>query len=300
MLKYLIIFLLSITITQAWAQELNCKVVINAQQIQTQERRIFDEMQTVFTQFMNDQKWTDDDFKLEERINCNLILTLDPNNSNPAGNRFGASVQILTSRPVYGASYQTIIMNYGDRDWNFEYQPSQPMQFNPNTFISNITSLLAYYAYTIIAMDYDTYSELGGTPYFQKANMIVNNAQNSNYIGWNQFNSVRNRYWLNENAMNATFEPLRKAMYNYHIKGLDIFADKPEEARETMLTALTDIHACNKARPRSIITIALLDAKATEMIQVFSRGTPAQKKQAFEILKSIDPAKTDDFKAILE
>lgn len=298
--KSLIFLLLMIATTAGWSQELNCKVVINAQQIQTQERRIFDEMQTVFTQFMNDQKWTEDEYKLEERINCNLILTLDPNSSNPAANRFGASVQILTSRPVYGTDYQTIVMNFADRDWDFEYLPSQPMQFNSNTFLSNITSLLAYYAYTIIAMDYDTFSELGGTPYYRKANMIVNNAQNSNYVGWNQFNSVRNRYWLNENALNAVFEPLRKAMYQYHINGLDIFAEKPEEARETMLKALVDIQACNKARPRSIITISLLDAKAKEMVQVFSKGTPAEKKQAYEILKNIDPAKTDEFKVILE
>jgi hypothetical protein len=296
--KYLIIFLAFIG-TVVNAQELNCKVVINAQQIQTQERRIFDEMATVFTQFMNDRKWTDDDFKLDERINCNLILTLNPNETDPSANRFGASVQILTSRPVYGTDYQTIVMNFADRDWVFEYQPSQPMQFNPNSFISNITSLLAYYAYTIIGMDYDTYSELGGTKYYQQANTIVNNAQNSNYTGWTQFNSVRNRYWLNENTRNAVFEPFRKAMYTYHINGLDIFVEKPDEARANMLKAIMDIQACNKSRPRSIITISFLDAKASEMVQVFSKGAPIERKMAFDILKNIDPARTEEFKAIV-
>ncbi len=300
MLKYLpLLFLTSLSFF-AEAQELNCRVIINAQQIQTQERRIFDDMETAFTQFVNDRKWTDDDFKLEERINCNIILTLDPNATEPGVGRFGASVQILASRPVYGTDYQTVIFNFADRDWLFEYELSQPLQFNVQSFSNNITSLLAYYVYTIIGIDYDTFSELGGTRYYQTANQIVSNAQSSNYIGWTQFNSVRNRYWLNENLINTSFEPLRKALYNYHIEGLDIFAEKPDEARTNVLKGLTQIQTTNRARPRSILTISFLDAKSEEITQIFKQANPTEKKQAYDILRNIDPARTEVFKKILD
>lgn len=300
MLKYLpLLFLTSLSFF-AEAQELNCRVIINAQQIQTQERRIFDDMETAFTQFVNDRKWTDDDFKLEERINCNIILTLDPNATEPGVGRFGASVQILASRPVYGTDYQTVIFNFADRDWLFEYELSQPLQFNVQSFSNNITSLLAYYVYTIIGIDYDTFSELGGTRYYQTANQIVSNAQSSNYIGWTQFNSVRNRYWLNENLINTSFEPLRKALYNYHIEGLDIFAEKPDEARANVLKGLTQIQTTNRARPRSILTISFLDAKSEEITQIFKQANPTEKKQAYDILRNIDPARTEVFKKILD
>jgi len=296
----LLIFILFIGALSTTAQELNCRVVVNAQQIQTTERNIFSDMETSFTQFLNNRKWTDDEFSSEERINCNIILTLDPNESTPSSGRWGASVQILSSRPVYNASYETVVFNFADRDWQFEYVQSQPLQFNENSFTSNITSLLAYYAYTIIGMDYDSFSELGGTRYFQIANQIVSNAQNSNYSGWSQFNSVRNRYWLSENLIGSNFEPLRKAVYEYHLKGLDVFMDDPEAARNSILNGLKLIQTANKSRPRSILTISFLDAKAEELSQIFKEGNPTQKRESYEILSKLDPSKSDTFKKIIE
>ncbi|MEQ9050774.1 MAG: DUF4835 family protein, partial [Marinoscillum sp.] len=249
---------------------------------------------------LNNRKWTDDEFSSEERINCNIILTMDPNESTPSAGRWGASVQILSSRPVYNASYETVVFNFADRDWQFEYVQSQPLQFNENSFTSNITSLLAYYAYTIIGMDYDSFSELGGTRYFQIANQIVSNAQNSNYSGWTQFNSVRNRYWLSENLMGSNFEPLRKAVYEYHLKGLDVFQEDPEAARNNILNGLKYIQTANRSRPRSILTITFLDAKAEELSQIFKDGNPTQKKESYEILSKLDPSKSDTFKKIIE
>ncbi|MEQ8583823.1 MAG: DUF4835 family protein [Marinoscillum sp.] len=296
----LLVFILFIGTLSTTAQELNCRVVVNAQQIQTTERNIFSDMETSFTQFLNNRKWTDDEFSSEERINCNIILTMDPNESTPSAGRWGASVQILSSRPVYNASYETVVFNFADRDWQFEYVQSQPLQFNENSFTSNITSLLAYYAYTIIGMDYDSFSELGGTRYFQIANQIVSNAQNSNYSGWTQFNSVRNRYWLSENLMGSNFEPLRKAVYEYHLKGLDVFQEDPEAARNNILNGLKYIQTANRSRPRSILTITFLDAKAEELSQIFKDGNPTQKKESYEILSKLDPSKSDTFKKIIE
>lgn len=283
-----------------FGQELNCRVVINAQRIQATERKVFDDMEIAFAQFLNNRKWTDDEFAPEERINCNLILNLDPNESQPSAGKWGASVQILSSRPVYNSDHETVLFNFADRDWQFEYVQSQPLQFNENSFISNITSLLAYYAYTIIGMDYDSFSELGGTRYFQTANQIISNAQNSNYPGWSQFNSVRNRYWLSENLLGSNFEPVRKASYLYHLQGLDIFLEDPEKARNNILAGLKNIQTANKSRPRSIITISFIDAKAEELAEIFKEGTPAQKRESYDILTKLDPSKTDTFKKIIE
>ncbi len=283
-----------------FSQELNCRVVVQADRIQTTERMVFQEMETAFSEFINNRKWTEDEFGRDERINCNIIITLDPNESTPSAGRWGASVQIISSRPVYNTDYETVIFNFADRDFQFEYLQSQPLLFNENSFTNNITSLLAYYALTIIGMDYDTFSELGGTKYFQIANQIVANAQNSNYKGWSQFNSVRNRYWLSENLLSSNFEPLRKAMYIYHLSGLDVFTEEPETARTNILNGLKEVRTANQSRPRSILTITFLDAKAEELTQIFKEGTPTEKKQSYEILSKVDPSRSDIFKKILE
>ncbi len=296
-LLFIVGFLLSFSV---FSQELNCRVIVNADQVQTTERSIFTDMETAFAQFLNDRKWTDDEYLPEERINCNLILTLDPNETQPGLGKFGASVQILSSRPVYGTDYETVVFNFADRDWVFEYFQSQPLQFNESAFLNNITSLLAYYAYVIIGVDYDTFSEMGGTRYFQLANQVVINAQQSGYPGWQQFNSIRNRYWLTENLLSTTFEPVRKGYYSYHIKGLDIFMDEPEEARRSVLTSLKGLRTANQARPRSILIISFLDAKAEEITQIFTEGNPALQREAYEILTALDPSRSDTFKSIIE
>lgn len=283
-----------------YAQELNCRVIVNAEQIQTTERSIFTDMETAFAQFLNDSKWTDDEFLPEERINCNIILTLDPNETQPGLGKFGASVQILSSRPVYGTDYETVVFNFADRDWVFEYLQSQPLQFNEAAFLDNISSLLAYYAYVIIGVDYDTFSEMGGTRYFQLANQIVINAQQSGYPGWQQFSSIRNRYWLAENLLSTTFEPVRQGYYNYHIKGLDIFMEEPETARESVLTCLQGLQTANQFRPRSILIISFLDAKADEVTQIFREGNPTTQRQAYQILTALDPSRSETFKTIIE
>ncbi|MEM0938748.1 MAG: DUF4835 family protein [Bacteroidota bacterium] len=279
------------------AQELNCRVIVNAQQIQTTERAIFAEMETDFAQFLNSTKWTNDKFEPEEVINCNILLTIT---EMPSVGFFSASVQVLASRPVYGSAYETVVLNFADRDWSFEFLQSQPLQFNENTFTNNITSLLAYYAYMIIGFDYDTFSELGGEPYFEKAFEIVNNAQNTNYTGWEQFNSVRNRYWLIENIRNPQLEPIRKAMYSYHRLGLDTISEDRVASEKIILGALADIQKANRVRPRSILMISFIDAKSGELIQLFSESDLPTRRQAYNLLNNLDPSRTSEYKALIE
>lgn len=283
----------------SFSQELNCRVIVNAQQVQTTERSIFTEMESDFAQFLNNRKWTSDEFTEEEIINCNLLITIS---EMPSIGVFKASVQVLSSRPVYGTNYETVLLNIADRDWDFEFVQSQPLNFNENAFSNNITSLLAYYAYLIIGYDYDSFSELGGTPYFQKAFTIINNAQQSSYPGWQQFSSGsnRNRYWMIENIQNPLLESVRKSIYKYHRSGLDIMDEEKEEAEKIILSALSEIQKANKARPRSIITISFMDAKSNEIVQIFTKSSLATRRQAYNLLSNIDPSRTDEFKVLIE
>lgn len=292
----LLIVLCSMSLTLI-GQELNCRVIVNAQQVQTTERGVFTDMETDFAQFLNDTKWTNDTFDDEEVINCNFLINI---NEMPSIGVFQATVQILSSRPVYGTNYESVILNFADRDWTFEFVQSQPLRFNENTFTSNITSLLAFYAYVIIGMDYDSFSELGGDPYFDKAFNIVNNAQQSNFNGWQQFNSIRNRYWLIENLRNPQLEGIRRALYTYHRNGLDIMAENKDEAEKNILSALSEVQKANRTRPRSILTISFMDAKASELMQMFGESSLAKRRQAYNLLNSIDPSRSDDYRVLIE
>lgn len=293
----LTIFTVVVATSLCLSQELNCRVIINAQQVQSTERDIFDEMEIAFAQFLNDRKWTNDNFTNEERINCNLIINIS---SMPSISNFEASVQILSARPVYETNYESILLNFGDRDWTFEYAPSQPLNYNDNAFNNNITSLLAFYAYVIIGLDYDSFESMAGQPYMERAWQVVNNAQQSGFAGWNQFGSIRNRYWLAENLINQQMEPIRESIYSYHRLGMDMMQTEPDKARTTILEGLKKIQQVNNIRPRAILTISYLDAKADELANVFAQGNPTVRRNAYNIITQIDPSKAEAIKKMIQ
>ena len=291
------IFLL-LWIRPAIAQELNCNVVVNVgPQVETTERRIFQDMETAFYQFLNNTEWTRDVYRNQERINCNLLITIE---SMPAVGNFTASVQIQSSRPIYGTDYESIVMNFADRDWQFQYTESQPLQYNDNTYTNNITSILAFYVYMILGMDYDSFSNLGGTEYFESARQVVNNAQQANRQGWSQFEgNTRNRFWLAENMNNQQLIPVREAIYSYHRKGLDVFNENQDQGRQEILASLKRVQQANQRKPNSILVIAFFDAKKDEMINIFSQGNPQVRKEAYNILSQLDPSNTDEYEVII-
>jgi len=280
------------------AQELNANVVVNFQNIQTTETRIFTDMENSFEQFLNNRKWTDDAFAPEERINCNLVVNIE---DMPSVGNFQATVQIQSSRPVYGTNYESLMFNFADRDWQFQYVESQPLEFNPSTFNNNITSLLAYYAYIILGLDYDSFSELGGQPYFEQAQLVVSNAQQQGGAGWDQFGSSRrrNRYWLAENFINPQMTPVREGIYNYHRLGLDTFLENEEESRQNMLTALKEIQEVSKVFPQAILLIAFFDAKNDEIISIYSKGGMQIRREAYNALVEINPTKIEEYGIII-
>ncbi|HQQ98352.1 MAG TPA: DUF4835 family protein [Cyclobacteriaceae bacterium] len=267
-------------------QELNCKVTINADQIQTSDRNVFKDMERSIALFMNSRKWSTDIYKNHERINCAIFLNIS---RMPSIGSFIASAQITVARPVYNSNYETVLMNFADREWEFEYIESQPLEYNDNAYINNLTSMLAYYAYIILGMDYDSFAEKGGDPYFQKALMVVNNAQSSNRPGWQSIGSNRNRYNFIENINNTQMAELRKNTYRYHRQALDTFDKNPDESRQMILNVLKNIKTVWQIYPNSIFIISFFDAKANELVNIFSEGNIGVRREAFDLLTALDP-----------
>lgn len=267
------------------AQELNCKVTINADQVQTSDRAIFKDMERAIANFLNTRKWTTDSYKNHERINCGLFLNIG---KMPSIGNFQASAQIASARPIFNSNYQTALLNFADREWEFEYYESQPLEFNDNNYLNNLTSMLAFYAYIIIGTDYDSFSELGGTPYFQRALTVVNNAQPSNRAGWATLASTRNRYNLIENITNPQMIELRKNTYRYHRLALDSFEKNPDQSRTIILDALKNVKKVWSVYPTSIFVISFFDTKATELVNIFSAAPLQTKREAYDILVAID------------
>lgn len=296
-MKNFISIICLISLLSSFSQELNCRVVINHRQISIADPSIFDEMETDISEFLNNQKWTNDDFQEEERINCNFLITIS---GMPSVGVFDATVQIISSRPIYGADYETVLLNFADRDWSFSYVQGKPIQYNKNFFTDNLSALLAYYSYIIIGMDYDSFGKLGGEKFYQEAFNIVNNAQQSAYLGWQQLGNNRNRYWLIENLQSVSLHPIRIALYSYHRLGLDVFKDTPDEARNVIVNALQEIQLANRARSASILMISFIDAKATELASIYAKGSLTVRKKAYNILSSIDPSRTEIFKPMIE
>lgn len=297
-MRSLVFLLLLVLSLEGSAQELNCSVTVNANQIQTSDRGIFKEMKNAIEQFLNTRKWTNDVYKSHEKISCNFLITITKGNA--ATGSFTASVQVQSARPVFNSNYPSLLFNFADRDWEFDYIESMPLEYNDNSYVSNLTSMLALYAYLIIGLDYDSFSELGGTPYFQRALNVVNNSQQSNRPGWQSQGSNRNRYWIVENLNNPQMTELRKVLYSYHRLGLDTFDQDPDKSRVTILNGLKEIKKIRNINPSSILVISFFDAKGKELANIFSDGNIQVRREAYDIITSIDPSNRSSYEKILQ
>ncbi len=285
------------------AQELRCNVVVDTEQLTTNqvtEKQVFIDMQKAISTFMNNQRWTNEKYLPEERINCNLVIRLT---DMPTIKSFSGTAQIQSSRPVYGTDYESILLNFVDQQWQFEFAPGQPMDFNENTFSSNLTSMLAFYAYVIIGLDNDSFSRLGGSAYLQKASIIANTAQQgaiNGEKGWQAFEDNRNRYWLSENLLSPQMQPLREGLYTYHRQALDNFLANPEQSRTQVLEILNSIKKINQVKPAAVLTNTFFDSKMNELINFFIEGSPQAKQQAYNLLVELDPTKTDKYEKLIK
>lgn len=280
----------------AYAQELNANVIINDAQVQTQERQVIQQLRDAIANFMNTTRWTNDNYKPYERIKCNFLITLT-SGTDLANGRYTANVQIQSSRPVYGTNYETVLLTFFDRNFNFEFLPSQPLIFTENVFSTNLTAMLAYYAYTILALDADSFAPLGGTPHIERILNILNNSQQANASGWGS-NDTRNRYFISENLNNPQLSGYREALYLYHRKGLDYFADNPELGRQNILEAIKKIAQVNQTRPNAVLINAFFDSKAEELVNIFLQADTPMRREAAALLTRIDPTNANRYQVL--
>jgi hypothetical protein len=295
-MKRIFFFLFAfLTASTLHSQELRCNVTVTAQQIQGANRQLFRTMQADIYEFMNNRKWTEHVYTYDEKIRCNILIRLDEQIST---DEFKGSIQVQLTRPVFGSSYETTILNIKDNDFQCRYAEFEPLEFNESFNKSNLTSVLAFYAYVILGFDYDTFSLEGGTPFFEKAQAIVNNSQNAREKGWKAFESERNRYWLTENILNKSYSDYRKCMYTYHRQGLDLLVQKTEEGRANIAESLRDIQKVFRRRPSVYILQMFFDAKADELVNVFSKSFPDERNRVLAILNEVDPSNGSKYKKI--
>lgn len=282
-----------------FSQELNFTVIINSDRARIQNTDVFNQMKTSFEQFLNGRSWTTDEFRPEERIKGNLLITI---NDVPQVGYYEATVQIQTVRPIYGTNYESLVFNFVDRNWNFEYIESYPLEFNRFTYLNNISSLLAFYAHIALGLDYDTFASKGGDDFFEVANDIVNNAQQSGRPGWMQSTSDRrNRYWLiSDIYTSSVFSTIREAYYLYHRQGLDILQSDPETAYQNMVQAIRLVSEANKTQPNGIFTISFMDAKSDEISKVLKNASLELRTEAVKLLLDVDPNNARKYNELLK
>jgi len=291
----LLFFILVLGTTVGFSQELRCNITVSAQKIQGANQNLFRTMQSDLYEFMNNRKWTDHVYGYDERIKCNIFIRLDQQLS---ADEFTGSIQVQLKRPVFNSSYETTLLNIKDNDFHCRYVEFQPLEFNETSNRDNLTNIMAFYAYIILGFDYDSFSLEGGTPFFEKAQAIVNNSQNAVEKGWKAFESERNRYWLIENIMNRSYSDYRKCTYNYHRNGLDVMWEKQEQGRATIANSLRDIQKVFRRKPSTYILQMFFDSKSDEIVQVFSKSFPDEQNRVVAILNEVDPSNGSKYKQI--
>lgn len=291
------LFLLFFASAIVKAQDLNARVQVLAPKIQTPNKRIFNALETAIKDFLNGRKWSADQISPQERIDCNFVINVT---QWDGADTYSAEVQVQSSRPIYASNYNSTLLNLNDKDFNFTYTEGQTLDFNEQLFQSNLSSFFAFYAYVIVGMDYDSFSKLGGTPYFQHAQAIVNAAQTSSYTGWKAFDSNQNRYWLSENLNTNVYNDIRAFNYIYHRLGLDVMAANPDQGLQTIIQALPALADIDRQRTGAMFPQVFFTAKNNELLQVLGKANPQQREAAYQILVKADPANGNKYQALLK
>jgi hypothetical protein len=278
------------------SQELNCRIQINSSQVSGTNKTVFETLQKALFEFLNDKNWTDNVFSIEERIECNFLLTISKQNST---DDFEGDLQITSNRPVYNSGYSSPMLNIKDKKVHFRYNEGETLEFNESSH-NELTSLFAYYVYLIIGFDYDSFSPMGGTDYFKTAEKIVNNAQSSKYPGWKAFESKKNRYWLVENLLNNTYSPIRNYIYTYHRKGLDKMSKDIALGRTNIANGLKSLSPVHRQKPNSYLMQIFFDAKVNEIIKILQEAPSSEAMRAYNILKDVNAANATKYQKIIK
>ncbi len=296
---FLVAFLCIGSLTSLHAQELNCMININAQKLEGTDKKVFQTLQSAIYEFVNNRKWSNFSFKQEERIECTILIII---NERLSADEFKGTMNVVIRRPIMNSAYNSVLLNTIDKSVQFKYVEYQPLDYSDGTFSSNLTSLLAYYSYTILGFYFDSYSPSGGSPYFEKAQEVVNAAQNSSDPGWKAFESDKNRYWIVNNYLNPANSGLRDFAYRYHRIGLDQMYEKVDKGRAVVSEGLDILQRIYNAKPNLYALQLVFDAKRDEFVNIYAdqRVPPMEKTNITNLLKEIDPANGAKYQAILE
>ena len=279
------------------AQELQCDVRVSSNKVQGSDKTIYQNLQTSLYEFINNTKFTEINFKQTEKIECSMLVDV----ISREGNYFTAEINLALRRPVYKSSYNTPMFNYIDRKFYFEYTDGQTLDFNPSTYISNITSTVGFYVYLFLGLDFDSFSPNGGDPFFEIAETIARTAPQDpgSENGWST-TGRKNRYAIINDINNPTNQPLRQFLYDYHRNGLDMMAEKPEQAREAMFNAVEQLQRIYERNPMCYFLQLLIESKREEIIQVFSQGEMKLRTGVANVMKTIDPSQTSRYDDMLK
>ncbi|WP_082115855.1 type IX secretion system protein PorD [Hymenobacter terrenus] len=294
--------LLLVTSPAARAQELLAEVQVTTQNVTITDPTIVTQMQNDIRTFLNNRAWTTQAYRPEERIRLRIFIGIT---AIPQNGTYNSTMRLISTRPVYGSGYDTNVISINDRSFNFNYSPQNPLDFSPNSFVSNLSSLLGYYAYLVIGVDRDTFGRLGGTPYYELARNVVNYTANQTSTnepdeGWRGSGS-RERHWLLDNITDPQLEAFRTGLYGYYRQGMDVFIEKPEEARTSVMAALTGIQKVAVTRPGTLFARAFFDAKADEISNIFRTSqNQQQKQQVVSMLTEVDPTNSAKYQTILK
>lgn len=278
----------------AQSQELNCVVQINTDRVDNPNQQVFKTLQKSVAEFVNKTKWTELPFRQNERIECTIFINV----SAYANDQFVASIQVQSSRPIFNSSYLSPVFNFNDKDFSFKYVEFENLFYNPNSFESNLVSVLAFYSYIMIGMDSDTFSPMGGTDQYSVAQQIVSTAQQSAYKGWSQADGNQNRFFLIRDLLSANFAPIREALYTYHLKGLDKMAEDSALGKEKIKEALLSLDPVYKSQSNAFITRVFFDAKADEIQSIFSGGAKMDLAVLIDQLNRFSPINASKWAAI--
>ena len=296
MKKWFLPILAILCLSKLNAQELEVTVQILTPKLQTADPKVFETLRQTMEEFMNNQKWTDDEFEQEERIQLDMIMTITDEIDQ---NTFGAELQLQSTRPVFGSTYTTPAFKHLDKQITFSYQQYQPLEYSQTSYINELSSILAFYAYVVLAIDYDSFSPFGGDPHYQKAQDIINQVPPgiaSSVKGWRSVDGNRNRYWLIENALSPRIRPFRQAFYDYHRQGLDAMHENSVTARAIMTQGLQSLMGVNQKYPNSMIMQVFTNTKSDEIIEIYKGAFPDEKSDIIKVMVKVDPSKASNYR----
>jgi hypothetical protein len=299
MKKTILVFCFLFVIFHLNAQELDCQISVTAQQVPGTDKRIFETLQTALYEFLNNRKWSNYNFQIEERIECSILLTVT---ERLGSDEFKGSINLVLRRPVLNTAYNTILLNYIDKEFQFRYSEYQPLDYSDGQFTSNLTSVIAFYSYMFFGLYFDSFSPYGGSPYFEKAQEVVNAAQNARETGWKAYEGTKNRFWMVENIQNSANSELRDFLYKFNRQGLDVMYDKLDQGRTAITESLNYLQTIYSAKPDLFLLQLILDTKRDELVNIYSdqKVPPMEKTNVVNLLKEIDPANSGKYQGILD